>query len=74
MTKLFIHHWILTILTHFLEFNTHVMPDFLYVIMYKNGISNNIEKDEFNLLNMKRKIIKRGKDKIICSIWKIEKI
>ena len=34
----------------------------------------NLEKDRLNLLNMRRKISERGKEKIILTIWKIENI
>ena len=59
---------ILNILTHFLEFNTCMMLDFLYVIKYKKNIKLNFEKDKLNLLNMRSKINKRGKDKIIHTV------
>ena len=51
------------------------MPDFLYFIKLKKkmNIRLNFEKDTVNLLNMRRKINKRKKGKIICTVWKIEK-
>ena len=59
----------MNILTHFLEFNTCMLPDFLYVIKYKKkNIKLSFEKDWLNLLNMRKKINKRGKDKIICTV------
>ena len=61
----------MNILTHFLEFNTRMMPDFLFVkYKKKKNIKFNFEKDRLNLLNMRRKINKKGKDKIICTLWK----
>ena len=43
-----------------------MMSNFLYVIKdkKKKNIKLNFEKDGLNLLNMRRKINKRGKDKI----------
>ena len=45
---------ILNILTHFLEFNTCMMPDFLCYKVQKKNIRLNFE-DGLNLLNMSRK-------------------
>ena len=43
-----------------------MMPDFFYAIKYtKRNIKLNLEKERLNLLNMRRKINKKGKDKII---------
>ena len=73
MMKLFILSWILNILTHFLESNSRMKPDFLYVIKYKKrNIKLSLGKDWLYLLNMRRKINKRDKYKIILRIWKIE--
>ena len=45
------------------------MPDFLYVMKYKKKkFKINFDKDRLNLLNMRRKINKREKDKIIHTI------
>ena len=42
MMELFVHTWILNILTHFLEVNTRMMPDFLYIIKYKKKKKRNL--------------------------------
>ena len=63
------------ILTHFLEFDTHMMTSFLYVIKKKKkNIKLNFEKNRLNLLNTRRKINKRVKNRIIRLVWKIEQI
>ena len=70
--KLFVHPWILNIFSLFLKFDTRMVSDFLYVIKYKKrNIKLNFDKDKFNLLNMRRKINKTGKYKIIHTVWKI---
>ena len=62
-------------LTHFFEFNARIISDFLYVIKYKKrNIKPTFEKIMLNLLNMRRKINRRGKDKVIHGIGKIEKM
>ena len=50
------------------------MPNFLYIIKSnKRNIKLNFENDRLNLLNMRRKINKSGKDKIIHTAGKTEK-
>ena len=41
------------ILTHFLEFNTRMMPDFLIFLSRKSNM-NFFQKDWLNLLDMRR--------------------
>ena len=61
----------MNILTHFLEFNTCMMPDFLYFIKYKNtrNIKLNFEKDNVKFTKYEKKNKrKRGKDKIVYTV------
>ena len=59
----------LNILIHFLEFNPPMMLDFFYVIKYnRKECKFNFVKDWLSLLNMGKKLNKRRKDKIICTV------
>ena len=57
-TKVFVHSWILNILTYFLEFNTQIMPDFFlcyYVEKKERNIKLNFEKDSLNFSEYEKK-------------------
>ena len=65
-------------MTHFLESNTRMMPDFLYVIMYKkkekSNIKLNFEENKIDLLNMRRKIKRKRKRKLFVQNEKLKKL